>query len=139
MRAALFLLALAVTSCNRSSGEPQLAVSDAWARETVPGQTVGAAYLTVRNDGEGDDRLVAATSPAAATITIHSTTVENGVARMRRAESIPIPAGESVKLAPGGTHIMLTGLREPLRSGEPLRLTLRFQRSGEVPVTATVG
>lgn len=126
--AALPLLA----SCGKTGGSPEIQISDAWARETVVGQTSTAAYMTIANEGSGDDRLVAVTAPAPATAMVHSTSNEGGVSRMRHLDSgLPLPAGETAQLTPGGTHVMVTGLSEPLTAGASLKLRLRFERSGE--------
>lgn len=125
------LAVLALASCS-PDGPPELRLSDAWARETVSGQTATAAYLTIENRGESADRLVAVTAPAPARASLHMTRRDQGIARMRPIEGgLEIPPGETVTLEPGGAHIMVQGLAEPLRSGETLRLTLRFTRTGE--------
>ena len=132
--AGLMLLA----SCSKS-GPPDLQISDAWARETVAGQSGTAAYLTLRNVGRGDDRLIDVAASPPLTASIHSTTTSNGVSSMRPLPSgLAIPAGSTVELKPGGTHVMLMGLQAPLRSGETLKLTLRFEESGERPVEVRV-
>ena len=132
--AALLLLA----SCNKS-GSPDIQVSDAWARETVAGQTATAAYMTLRNRGRGDDRLIAISAPAPTVAMLHASDNSGGVARMRPMEAgLAIPAGAAVELKPGGSHVMVTGLGGPLRSGDTLKLTLRFEKSGERPVDVRV-
>lgn len=127
MRALLALALLA--SC--SSGEPRIAVRDAWARQTVAGQSISAAYVTIDNQGSRDDRLLGAASPAAA-VSLHSSSSEGGIARMRALGRLDIPAGSAVELAPGSNHLMLTGLGGPLEPGASIPLTLRFERSGEI-------
>ena len=134
----LFAAAAALTSCNRPDQSPQITVANAWARPTVAGQTSAAAYATIANAGDGD-RLIAASSPAASHVTLHMTQVTNGVARMRQqAEGISVPAGERVELAPGGTHVMLTGLKTPLLEGGTFELRLNFERAGEKVVVARI-
>lgn len=137
--AGLMLLA----SCSKS-GSPDLQISDAWARETVAGQTGTAAYMTIANEGSGDDRLVAVAAVAPASASLHATMTENGVSSMRPLPSgFAIPAGSTIELKPGGTHVMLTGLQAPVRAGETMKLTLRFEKSGErvidVRVSSTAG
>ena len=134
----LALAAGALGSCSPDDGPPEISVAEAWARPTVAGQSSAAAYATIANSG-GADRLLSAASAATAGATLHSTEVTDGVARMRpQAEGIPVPAGATVKLAPGATHIMLTGLKAPLQVGDSFELRLRFERSGEKIVTARV-
>lgn len=113
-----------------------LAITGAWARATPPAARTGAVYLTVSNDGANADRLVAATSPAAAAAELHSHTMEGGVARMRAVEAVEISPGEPAVFQPGGLHLMLVDLRAPLRDGQSLSLTLTFARAG--PVTLEV-
>lgn len=112
-------------------------VTDAWARATPPGTTVGAAYLTIEG-GATADRLVDARSDRAAMVHLHAVEESDGVAKMRGIEAIEIPAGQRVTLAPKATHLMLMGLDGPLVAGQTFVLTLRFERAGELPVTVTV-
>jgi hypothetical protein len=122
---------------------PSLAVSAppsatlAWARATPPGLTVGAAYLTLTG-GTQSDRLVGASTPRASMVQIHVVVDSNGVAGMREVDGVDVPAGRTVSLAPGGTHLMLMGLDGPLVAGQDLPLTLVFERAGRVDVVAKV-
>jgi hypothetical protein len=136
MKHALFFAALLLASCKPASAPPAVSVDGAWARATVTGQTGSAAYFTIRNAG-GEDKLLAVTSPAA-DASLHSTSMDNGVMRMRPLASIEIPANGSIELKPGGTHVMLMGLKRPLAAGTTLELDLKFERSGERKVTAEV-
>jgi copper(I)-binding protein len=131
--AALGLLMLA--SCS-ASAPPAISIDDAWARATVPGQMSSAAYFTVRNTG-GADTLLSVSSPSA-NASMHSTSTDNGVMRMRPLASLEVPASATVALKPGGTHVMLTGLKAPLEAGSTIVLDLRFEKSGERQVTANV-
>ena len=115
-----------------------LAVTEAWARAMPPGTDVGAAYVTIENAGDVDDRLLGITSPVAAKIEIHETVEEGGVARMRRLEEAHLPAGSALAMRQGGTHLMLTGLSAPLKEGDVLALTLTFETAGRVRVEAPV-
>lgn len=129
---ALLLLA----SCNGEGAPPTIAVESAWARATVPGQTATAGYFTLVNSG-GEDRLLSVSSPTA-DASLHSTTMHSGVARMRPVEALEIPAGGTVQLEPGGNHVMLIGLKQPLEAGATVPLNLRFERSGERQVQLQV-
>jgi len=115
-----------------------LMISAAWARATVPGVAVGAAYFTIENHGKQADMLLGASSPAAANATFHRTTQDNGVAHMRPAGDIVIAAGQTLKLAPTGLHLMLSGLRQPLAAGTRVPVTLSFRRAGKVTVQVAV-
>ena len=137
---ALVLTAAAAISFARSAEAVagDLAVRAAWARATPPGAKVGAAYVTIANGGGLDDRLVAAASPAAAKVTVHATAEESGVATMRPLRAPVLPAGETLVMRPGGTHLMLTGLSAPLREGDTVELALTFEKAGALTVEAIV-
>jgi copper(I)-binding protein len=110
-----------------------LTVTEAWSR-AAGANGVGVGYLTIRNAGSQPDRLLSATSPVARTAELHNHTRDGEVMRMREVTDIPVPPGETVTLAPGGLHIMLIGLAEPLRQGTEVPLTLQFERAGAVQV-----
>jgi periplasmic copper chaperone A len=132
------LLTLALLSCSPTpSHGPDVNVDDAWARATLPGKPASAAYFTIRNRGGEDDALVDVAT-GSGTAELHSTSMDGGIMRMRKLDSAPIPAGATVKLAPGGTHVMLTELREPLVAGQRIELTLRFQASPQQTVAAEI-
>jgi copper(I)-binding protein len=111
-------------------------VTDAWARATPGGAQTGAVYMTVET--AGDDRLVAVSTPAAKEAQLHQMTMDNGVMKMRQVEGVDLPAGKAVTLKPGGYHIMLLGLVEPLREGQTFPLTLGFAKAGPQSITAAV-
>jgi hypothetical protein len=113
-------------------------VAHPWARATPGGVKVGGAYLEIKAAAGRGDRLIAAKSPVAGAAELHNHIMENGIARMRRVDAIVVPAGKSVILKPGGYHLMLTDLKAPLREGDLLKLTLVFERAGEIEVEATV-
>jgi hypothetical protein len=116
-----------------------LEVDRPYARATASLAKAGVAYLTVRNTGTADDRLLAARTAAAETAALHSHVHEGGIMRMRAVEGgIALPAGEAVELKPGGLHVMLFGLKGPLRQGESFPLTLVFEQAGEVTVEVKV-
>lgn len=108
-----------------------------WARPTAPGAKVGGAFLTIVGGAQAD-RVVGASSPAAAVVELHTHIMEGGVARMRQVPAIEVPAGGKVELKPGGLHIMLINLKAPLKAGDILPLTLRFERAGEISVAAPI-
>lgn len=119
-----FLMASSI-SCAADS----VAISNAWARATAPGQNVGAVYLELKSTV--DRTLIKAESPAAGSVEIHKMSMKDGIMEMRMLKSVELPAGEMVKLEPGGLHLMLFDLKKPLKAGENLQLTLHFKaRSG---------
>ena len=113
-----------------------VAAEKAWARASV-GKT-GAAYVTLVNRGDSDDRLVAARSEVAARLSLHTHEMEGNIMRMRPVEAIPVPAGRTVTLAPGGHHVMMIGLKGKLSEGDGFPMTLVFEKAGEVTVTVPV-
>ena len=135
----LALLAAAPVWAQEHRHGGPLTVRHPWARPTVDGQTVGAAYATLANAGAASDRLLAARTEAARAVELHAHTITpDGVARMRPVAAIEIPAGGETSLAPGGLHIMLIGLAEPLREGATFPLTLTFEGAGELTVEVRV-
>jgi copper(I)-binding protein len=133
------VVVIAVLGCHRWAAEAEapIHVVDAWARATPPGVENGAVYLKILNHG-GADRLVGARSSAARTVEIHESFASNGVVEMRRVDSLPVAAGASVELGPGGTHAMLIGLAAPLVAGAEIELTLVFATSGQLTVEVPV-
>ncbi|MEO6929143.1 MAG: copper chaperone PCu(A)C [Casimicrobiaceae bacterium] len=115
-----------------------LAIDHPFARATPPGADVGGAYLTIDNSGPGDDRLVGASSPAAGSVQIHTMAMDGNLMRMREVAALDIPAGKRVVLQPGGYHLMLVGLRQPLVEGTRIALTLRFAKAGSIDVQVAV-
>ena len=110
-------------------------VANAWVRAPVAGQTTAAAYLELTADR--NLALVAAGSPAAGRVEMHSMTMDGGVMRMRALPRIDLPAGQTVRLGPGGTHLMLLELKQPLRAGDKLPLILSLQPSGAAATSLT--
>lgn len=132
---------VALLSPNALAAGPAAAtptVERAWARATAPGATMGAAYLVIDNRGRRADRLLSISTPRAESAQVHVTIRELDQVRMRRVDPLHIAAGERLVLEPGGTHVMLMGLRSPLLAGEKLPLTLRFETGGDVKVEASV-
>lgn len=100
---------------------------------------MASAYVTISNHGDGADKLVAAESPAAAKATLHSSSSADGIARMRPITGgLEIPAHSEATFKPGGNHIMLEGLRQPLKAGQTIELTLAFEESGRRPIAVRV-
>lgn len=100
-------------------------VIESWTRATVPGQESGTVYLRIVSQQEA--RIIAVASSAADSAGMHSMTHENGVMRMRELEALPLPAGQEVELSSSGSHIMLTGLKQPFKAGDSVPLTLTIQ------------
>lgn len=111
-------------------------VSGAWARATLPGQKVAGVYMQLRSGVEA--RLVGVNSLAARSAEVHEMRNEDGVMKMRRVESVELPAGRVVKLEPGGYHVMLFDIRQPLKAGQQIQLTLLIQQGGKVSGVSVV-
>jgi copper(I)-binding protein len=109
-----------------------------WARATPGGTKVGGAYLELKAAAGAGDRLVSASSPAAGSVEIHEHASEGGVMKMRRIDGLAVPAGASVMLKPGGYHLMLMDLKQPLKQGDKLQLTLTFEKAGALSVEGPV-
>jgi len=138
--AAMTLTAAAAYSMARGdeAKHGDVVVTSAWARATPPGVSVAAAYVSLRNDGAADDRLISAASPAAESVTLHNTAEENGAATMRPLADAMIPAGGVLEMEPGGPHLMLMDLSAPIKEGTSLPVTLVFERAGTVTVPVEV-
>lgn len=107
-----------------------------WARPAV-GKT-GAVYFVIKNSGTTADALVRVETDAAEKAQIHTMTMDGNVMRMRELDRLDIPAGESVAVAPGGIHIMLIGLKAPLKEGDKFPMKLVFEKAGAVDVSVYV-
>lgn len=137
---ALLLTIGAVLSLAVGAMASDVMVMDAYARASAtPAAKGGAVYLTIMNHGNEPDRLIGITSEIARAAQIHETTEENGVASMQPVDELEIAAHGEQALAPGGLHVMLFGLRKPLKEGSHFKITLQFERNGNVVVDVPVG
>ena len=133
------LLALLLAACSPAAdSKPDIRLSNAWARATAPGQQSAAAYVTIANEGGADRLIGVAALGTAGSASLHSSSSAGGVMRMRMSEAVDIPAHGRTVLSPGGLHIMLMSLKQPLRAGQSFRLNLKFERTGERPIAVTV-
>ena len=114
-----------------------IVVDHPWARPLPSVSVNGAAYIKIHNMGESD-RLVSARSPAAEHVEVHTHLHENGVMKMRKLEGLDVPKGETVMFKPGGLHLMLLGLTQPLVEGESFPVTLQFEKSGALEVVVKI-
>src|SRR5262245_1412058 len=112
-------------------------IVDAWSRPTPPGTDVGVAYFTIRNAGK-NDRLLRVSSSAAKRAELHVSSLKNGVMRMEALRSVDIASGTPTSFEPSGKHVMLMGLKRPLREGEVFPLVLTFANAGTVEVRVRV-
>ncbi|HZE60310.1 MAG TPA: copper chaperone PCu(A)C [Burkholderiales bacterium] len=134
MRALLLLLAIAA-----APALAQIKIEDGWSRATAPGAKIAAGYLTIRNASKVPDKLMSASSPAAEKVETHVTVKDGDIFRMREVKGYDIPAGGAFELKPGGAHLMLVNVKAPLKEGDKVPLTLRFECAGEVKTELQVG
>jgi copper(I)-binding protein len=110
-----------------------------WTRATVAGASVAAGYLAIENKGAEADRLTGAATAAAEKVEIHEISMEGDIMKMRALpEGIEIKPGETVTLKPGGIHLMIFGLKQPLIPGATVPVTLSFARAGQIAVVLPV-
>lgn len=135
----LFLLPGALlAACGGNGG---IEASGVWARESPSTAQNGAFYLELHNGGEADDALVAVTTDACSQVELHESSLDDqGVMRMAPVEGgrIPLPAGETVSLQPGGLHVMCLGVAEPFVLGERIPLVLTFVQHEPLEVEAEI-
>ena len=139
--AALLLLAILLPVLAHGAKVGDIAIAHPFATPTIPGTTNGAAYFAaLENTGTAADKLVRASTPVAASVEIHTMSVDaQGVMRMREVDGIALAPKAKVQMKPGtGLHLMLVGLKEPLKEGTSFPMTLQFEHAGSVEVTVVV-
>jgi len=115
-----------------------LVVAQPWSPATPPVASVGAVYFSITNGGAKADQLLSVTSPIARVVEIHESREVQGSIRMREVTSVECPPGATVKISPGGLHVMLLGLRGPLVAGTTFPATLRFRDAGTMTIQILV-
>jgi copper(I)-binding protein len=137
---AVFFAALfAVPAGAEEVNAGDLVITQAWSRATPGGAKIAGAYLTIENRGSTPDRLVGGSGNVAARVEVHEMAMKNGVMTMRALDKgLAIEPGKTVKLAPGGYHLMLFDLKNPLKQGDKVPLTLEFEKAGNVTLSLDV-
>lgn len=154
---ALLLASLAAAACGANDGRRSGESAAATATPSITGETrvgalvirdaftpapaspdTAAVYFTVQNTGDSDDALLAAATDIADEVQLHQSVMEGGAMKMQPVPRIAVPAHGEARLARGGLHVMLLGLRRPLREGDQFELRLTFERAGSVTVTVPV-
>ena len=115
-----------------------LRIDHLFARATPPGAKAGGVYFTVDNAGNTADRLVRASTPVAGGVALHQMVLEDGVMRMRAVPSVEVIPGGRLELTPSGYHLMLLDLKQPLKVGEHIPLTLTFENGGTIQISVPV-
>lgn len=136
----LLAASAAVSFALPAFADPQIAIEDAYARSAGANAMAGAAFMTIVNTGDQDDRMIGARATVSKVVELH-THIENdqGVMQMVEVkEGFPVPAGGKHMLARGGDHVMFMGLTEPFEQGKVLSVTLVFEKSGEITVDIPV-
>ena len=135
LRTIVLSLSVLFSACAKTSG-PAVEVSQAWSPLAPPGATVIAVYADIA--AHRSDTLLSVSTPLAGSAQLHSSVEEAGMMKMRPVTRLEVRQGETVHLAPGGMHLMLMDIRQPLAAGAQLPLTFHFENAGDVPVTAQV-
>lgn len=116
-----------------------LVITQAWSRATPGGAKVAGGFLTIENKGTAPDKLIGVAAEIAGKVDVHEMAMDNGVMKMRPLEKgLVIEPGKTVKLAPGGYHLMMQELKGPLKQGDKVPVTLQFEKAGKVAVTLDV-
>lgn len=137
--AAISLTVAAAVSFVTDAQASDLMVTGAFARASAtPAAKAGAVYFTIRNNGDAVDKLTAVQTEAAQMATLHENVEENGVVSMRHLEAITIAPSQTFALSPKKTHVMLMGLKAPLKKGERLIVKLTFEKAGEIALDVPV-
>lgn len=120
----------------QSPAKTEVKVFDAWARTTVPGASVSAAYMHIKS--ARPMKLVKAESPVAGMTEIHQMSMKDGVMNMSAVDAVDIPAGKLVDLRPGGLHVMLMQLKQPIKKGDEIPLKLTFEDAAKKTIVLDV-
>lgn len=136
------LLAAMLLSATMLAGpvraQSPLTVEAPWARASAGSAANSAAYMTIVNKTNQLDRLLSASANVSEKVELHTHINEGGVMQMRQIQAIEVNPGEPAVLQPGGLHVMLIGLKAPLKAGDNFPLTLTFEKAGKIEVNVTV-
>jgi copper(I)-binding protein len=136
---ALLVASAAAPACAEEVKAGDLVITQAWSRATPGGAKIGGGYLTIENKGSTPDRLIGGSGDVASKIEVHEMSMKNGVMTMRPLDNgLTIEPGKTVKLAPGGFHLMLFDLKAPLKQGDKVPVTLEFEKAGKVTLSLDV-
>jgi hypothetical protein len=123
---------------SQTARQNSIVIEHPWSRATPAGAKNGAVYATVINSGNSDDSLIGAATPVGGQVQFHSVVEENGVSRMRELPAVEVRPGAKVTFGPGGMHIMVVGLKEPLKEGQSFPMTMTFEKAGKIDVMVPV-
>ncbi len=144
MNKSAFLLLMSMVASGMSQAAEKIAekattlkLEHAWVREVPPTAENSAGYISIVNTGAAD-HLLSVESPAAKITEMHEMKMENGVMEMNHLPCVDIPAGKTLNFEPGGMHIMLLNLKQPLKAGDQVPMTFEFEKAGKITINATV-
>ena len=138
MRKILLLAAVLCFGVSARADDAGIAVSAVWGRASLGQSSTTAVYMKIENHGAKDDTLLSIVTPMAAMAHVHESAMKDGVMQMRPVNALTVKSGASIELKPGGLHVMVMGLKAPLKAGDVLPLALRFKQAGEIAVKAEV-
>jgi copper(I)-binding protein len=133
-----FMSTGAAAETHGKHAESGIEIKQAWVRAVPPTSKMSAAYMVLHNMGGDDDHLVSAESDVADAVELHNVRKKEGMMEMYQVKSIGIPAGGNQALKPGAYHVMLIGLKKPLKAGDEVELTLNFMHAGAMTIKAPV-
>ena len=137
--AALAVILVTASARGEDVKAGDLSITQAWTRATPGGAKIAGGYLTIENKGTAPDRLISGSGDVAGKVEIHEMAMNNGVMTMRPLDKgLMIEPGKTVKLAPGGYHLMLMDLKQPFKQGEKVPVTLEFEKAGKVALSLDV-
>lgn len=121
-----------------ASAQSPITVSDAFSYPTMGMMNMGVAFMEIKNNGATDDAIIAAETPIAARVELHNHIHENGIMKMRKMDTVELPANQTTTLKPGGLHIMLFNLKQELKAGDSFPLILKLKSGETVETTVKV-
>jgi copper(I)-binding protein len=130
-------IALAFSVAAQDAQVGKIKIEGAYTRTTVPGQKVAGGFMKIIDQGAAD-QLISASSPVADEVQLHTMSMEGNTMQMRQVKVIDVPAAGTVELKPGGLHLMLIGIKTPLKAGDLISVKLKFAKAGEVEVKLPV-
>jgi copper(I)-binding protein len=142
LRSIAFALLAATLCCGVALADDyqvkMLRISNPFARATPPGAKVAGAFMSIENRGKEADRLVSASSPVAGLVEIHEMAMDGGMMKMRAIKGVDVKPGATVELQPGGYHVMLEDLKQPLKQGDQIPVSLTFEKAGVIEIKVHV-
>lgn len=117
----------------------QVEIERPWVRASAPGVKIAAGYMIIHNKSAAPERLVSVATPVAARVETHVSIKDGEIMRMREVKGYDLPAKGSFELKPGGAHLMLIDVKQPLKEGDKVPVTLKFEKAGEVRAEFAVG